>query len=187
MTNNGSPVSRIVAGWEKSGVQSKQVAAWLALSLRNQEPGTVVPSKEKLAAEYGVHESTAQRARLLVQSIGVACKSGRHLHVSETARELDSLPDNDTYRDIRIDRLWQVHAELARDKTVEYLTEDGQKARATTIVLDVLMPHKHVRRLAVYGITGDGESRADEWMDGEEIPSQLSVLIPGLIPVINGD
>lgn len=185
--SNRTHVSRLVAEWEQSGVQSKQVAAWLALSLRNQQPGTVVQSREKIAAEYGVHTSTAQRARLLVQSTGIAYKTGKHLYVSETARELDFVAaDDDTYSDIWIDHLWQVHAELAREKVIRYLTDDGQEARATTVVLDILMPSKDVRRLCVYGITDDGESRADEWMDGEDIPPQLSALTSGLIPAIKG-
>jgi len=63
--SDGMHISRLVAGWEQSRAQSKQVAAWLALTLRNQEPGTVVPSKEKIAAEYGrarVHRSAGAAA-----------------------------------------------------------------------------------------------------------------------------
>jgi len=82
------------------------------------------------------------------------------------ARELSpTMADDDTYSDIRIDQLWQVHAELTREKVIRYLTDDGQAARATT---------------------DDGESHADEWMDGEDIAPQLSALIPALIPAING-
>ena len=101
------------------------------------------------------------------------------------ARELDPAMADDTYSDIRIDHLWQVHAELTREKVIWYLTDDGQAARATTVVLDILVPRKAVRRLGVYGVTDDGESLASEWMDGEDIPPQLSALIPGLIPAIN--
>lgn len=74
--------------WAMSGVKAKTTAFRLALELAQQDAGTIVESREKLAALLGVHQSTAQRARLALLGAGIVYKSGRHLYVSDKAAEL---------------------------------------------------------------------------------------------------
>jgi DNA-binding transcriptional regulator YhcF (GntR family) len=76
---------QVISGWSESSAKSKRAAAKLALELVRQKPGTLVASKEKIATELGVHESTAQRARLLLLGAGIVYKSGRHMYVSSTS------------------------------------------------------------------------------------------------------
>jgi hypothetical protein len=86
---NSTTVSadQVIMEWGKSAVKSKQTASKLAIKLAGKEPGTLVESKEKIAVELGVHQSTAQRARILLQGAGVVYKSGRHLYVSDKGRD----------------------------------------------------------------------------------------------------
>jgi DNA-binding transcriptional regulator YhcF (GntR family) len=65
--------------WASSQVERKQVAAKVASELLEMEPGAVVPSKEKMASAYGIHPSTAQRIRVMLQGAGIVHKQGRHL------------------------------------------------------------------------------------------------------------
>jgi hypothetical protein len=90
---NSTTVSadQVITEWGKSAVKSKQAASKLAIKLAGKEPGTLVESKEKIAVELGVHQSTAQRARILLQGAGVVYKSGRHLYVSDKDRRAEGL------------------------------------------------------------------------------------------------
>ena len=87
MSNASRSAHQVIFEWSKSGAMSKTVAALLALDLEIQKRGTLVASKEKIAAELGVHPSTAQRARILLQGAGFAYKSGRHLYASGAKTE----------------------------------------------------------------------------------------------------
>jgi DNA-binding transcriptional regulator YhcF (GntR family) len=83
-----SGVYQTIKEWAGSHVKSKAAAARLARQLAKKEPGTLVASKENVASDLGVHQSTAQRARMLLIGAGVVFKSGRHLYVSDKAIEL---------------------------------------------------------------------------------------------------
>jgi DNA-binding transcriptional regulator YhcF (GntR family) len=88
MNNASASVDHVINQWGQSRVRSKHAAASLAFKLASQEPGTLVASKEKIAIELSVHQSTAQRARLLLLQIGIIYRLGRHLYVSEKAGDL---------------------------------------------------------------------------------------------------
>lgn len=77
------PTDQVIAEWAESAAKSRQAAAKLALELASQKPGTLVRSKEKIAVDLGVDQSTAQRARNLLLGAGIVYKSGRHLYVSD--------------------------------------------------------------------------------------------------------
>jgi hypothetical protein len=89
------------------------------------------------------------------------------------------------YTETWIDNIRQVHARLAETEIIRYTTTDGRTARADTIILDILTPRNHLRRLTVYGITeDDNEKCQDNWLaDIDDLPHEIIPLLPGLTAI----
>ena len=93
------------------------------------------------------------------------------------------------YQETWVDNVRQVHARLAETEIIRYTTTDGRAAWANTIILDILMPANHLRRLAVYGTAeDDGQTRQDDWLtDADDFPPEITPLIPALAAISDNE
>ena len=93
------------------------------------------------------------------------------------------------YHQTWVDDIRQVHAQLAETEIIRYTTTDGRTAWANTIILDILMPANHLRRLAVYGTAeDDGETCQDDWLaDIDDFPPEITPLIPALAAISDNE
>lgn len=80
----GLAQAKIVAGWQRSEVRAKQVAAALALEFREVPRGTQVESVTQIASRFGTGRSMAARARRHLLDAGIITSSGadRHYYVA---------------------------------------------------------------------------------------------------------
>lgn len=88
---------------------------------------------------------------------------------------------NDRFRDVWVDLVRCVNAEIDEAEIIRYTREDGAVVWVSSVALGFLLPEGRFHYLEVLGRTEDGGFCRDEFIDGQECPCELADLIPALI------
>lgn len=79
--------SAVIAAWADSGSRTKRIAATLARELANANSGDRVDSSMRIAARFGVSNTTAVNARYLLMGQKIIRKTGRHYYVADQLKD----------------------------------------------------------------------------------------------------
>jgi excisionase family DNA binding protein len=85
------------------------------------------------------------------------------------------------YKEIWTETVRRTHVTIAEPGTIRFTSPDGTTVRVTSAILGLLLPGNDVHHLMVYGITEKGGHVRYDFLDGDDLPDEITSLIPELI------